>query len=40
MPAIRNSRNEISEATFMTDSVRPSKEYNNWRKTESRTHSR
>jgi hypothetical protein len=39
MPTIRNSTNEISEITFRADKVRPSKEYNNSRKTQSRTHS-
>jgi hypothetical protein len=40
MSTIRNSINEISEISLGTDKVRPSKEYNNSRKTKSRTHSR
>jgi hypothetical protein len=37
---IRNSTNEISEIMFRIDKVRHSKQYNNSRKTKSRTHSR
>jgi hypothetical protein len=40
MSTIRNSANEISEVTFRTDEVRPSKEYNSSRKTKSGTRSR
>jgi hypothetical protein len=32
--------NEVSDTSFRTDKVRPSKEHNNWRITETRTHSR
>jgi hypothetical protein len=35
-----DSTNEISDITFRTDNVRPSKEYNSSGKTKSRTYSR
>jgi hypothetical protein len=40
MTIIRNNTNEFPEITFRTGKVRPSKEYNNSRKTKNRTHSR